>query len=86
MRKDTPYKIYLSENEMPKDFYNVRADMPVKPAPLLDPATGKAMTAADLAPVFCDELIKQELDNETRFIPIPEEVRDFFSMYGPSPL
>ncbi|MBQ3925301.1 MAG: TrpB-like pyridoxal phosphate-dependent enzyme [Firmicutes bacterium] len=86
MRKDTPYKIYLSENEMPKDFYNVRADMPVKPAPLLDPATGKAMTAADLAPVFCDELIKQELDNETRFIPIPEEVRDFFSMYRPSPL
>lgn len=86
MRKDTPYKIYLSENEMPKDFYNVRADMPVKPAPLLDPATGEAMTAADLSPVFCDELIKQELDNDTRFVPIPEEVRDFFSMYRPSPL
>ena len=86
MKKDTPYKIYLSENEMPKDFYNVRADMPVKPAPLRDPATGEAMTAADLSPVFCDELIKQELDNDTRYIPIPEEVRDFFAMYRPSPL
>ena len=86
MKKDTPYKIYLSENEMPKDFYNVRADMPVKPAPLRDPATGQAMTAADLSPVFCDELIKQELDNDTRYIPIPEEVRDFFAMYRPSPL
>ena len=86
MKKDTPYKIYLSENEMPKDFYNVRADMPVKPAPLRDPATGEAMTAADLSPVFCDELIKQELDNDTRYIPIPKEVRDFFAMYRPSPL
>ena len=86
MKKDTPYKIYLSENEMPKDFYNVRADMPVKPAPLRNPATGEAMTAADLSPVFCDELIKQELDNDTRYIPIPEEVRDFFAMYRPSPL
>ena len=86
MKKDTPYKIYLSENEMPKDFYNVRADMPVKPAPLRDPATGQAMTAADLSPVFCDELIKQELDNDTRYIPIPKEVRDFFAMYRPSPL
>ena len=86
MKKDTPYKIYLSENEMPKDFYNVRADMPVKPAPLRDPATGQAMTAADLSPVFCDELIKQELDNDTAYIPIPQEVRDFFAMYRPSPL
>ena len=86
MKKDTPYKIYLSENEMPKDFYNVRADMPVKPAPLRDPATGQAMTAADLSPVFCDELIKQELDNDTAYIPIPQEVRDFFAMYSPSPL
>ncbi len=86
MKKDTPYKIYLSENEMPKDFYNVRADMPVKPASLRNPATGQAMTAADLSPVFCDELIKQELDNDTRYIPIPEEVRDFFAMYRPSPL
>ena len=86
MKKDTPYKIYLSENEMPKDFYNVRADMPVKPAPLRDPATGEAMTAANLSPVFCDELIKQELDNDTAYIPIPKEVRDFFAMYRPSPL
>ena len=86
MKKDTPYKIYLSENEMPKNFYNVRADMPVKPASLRNPATGQAMTAADLSPVFCDELIKQELDNDTRYIPIPEEVRDFFAMYRPSPL
>ena len=86
MKKDTPYKIYLSENEMPKDFYNVRADMPVKPAPLRNPATGEAMTAVDLSPVFCDELIKQELDNDTAYIPIPKEVRDFFAMYRPSPL
>ncbi len=81
-----PYKIYLSEEEMPKFWYNVRADMKVKPAPLVNPGTLQPMTAADLAPVFCDELIAQELDNDTRQVPIPEEIRGFYKMYRPSPL
>ncbi|MBQ9369634.1 MAG: TrpB-like pyridoxal phosphate-dependent enzyme [Clostridia bacterium] len=81
-----PYKIYLEESEMPKAWYNVRADMKTKPAPLLNPGTGKPVTKADLAPVFCDELIDQELDNDTRFIEIPEEIRDFYKMYRPSPV
>jgi len=84
--KTIPYKIYLEESEMPKAWYNVRADMKVKPAPLLNPGTGKPVTPADLAPVFCDELIKQELDNDTPFIEIPEEIRNFYKMYRPSPL
>ena len=81
-----PYKIYLSEDEMPKDWYNVRADMKVKPAPLLNPGTGEPMTFEDLRPVFCDELVKQELDDTTKNIPIPQEIRDFYKMYRPSPL
>ena len=81
-----PYKIYLEESEMPKAWYNVRADMKTKPAPLLNPGTGKPVTKADLAPVFCDELIDQELDNDTRFIEIPKEIRDFYKMYRPSPV
>ena len=81
-----PYKIYLSEDEMPQNWYNVRADMKVKPAPLLNPGTGAPMGFEDLRPVFCDELIRQELDNDTREIPIPQEIRDFYKMYRPSPL
>ena len=81
-----PYKIYLSEEELPNAWYNVRADMTVKPAPLLHPETGKPMTFDDLRPVFCDELIRQELDNENREIPIPKEIRDFYKMYRPAPL
>ena len=81
-----PYKIYLSEDELPKAWYNVRADMKNKPAPLLNPETGKPMTFEDLQPVFCDELIKQELDNTNRWIPIPTEIRDFYKMYRPAPL
>ena len=81
-----PYKIYLSEEEMPQAWYNVRADMKTKPAPLVDPATGKPCTADDLRPVFCDELIRQELDDDTAYIPIPQEIRDFYKMYRPSPL
>ena len=80
-----PYKIYLSEEEMPRTWYNVRADMKNKPAPLRNPATGEAMKFEDLQPVFCDELIRQELDNDTREIPIPQEIRDFYKMYRPSP-
>ena len=81
-----PYKIYLTEDEMPKDWYNVRADMTKKPAPLLNPGTGQPMTAEELGAVFCKELVEQELDNDTRFIPIPDEIRDFYKMYRPSPL
>ena len=81
-----PYKIYLPEEEMPRTWYNVRADMKNKPAPLLNPGTGQPMGYEDLRPVFCDELIRQELDNDTREIPIPDEIRDFYKMYRPSPL
>ena len=83
---EIPYKIYLSEEELPQAWYNVRADMKNKPAPLLNPGTGKPMTFDELRPVFCDELVKQELDNDDRFIPIPKPVLDFYRMYRPSPL
>ena len=79
-------KTYLKEDELPKAWYNVRADMKKKPAPLLNPGTGKPVTFEDLQPVFCDELIKQELDNDTPFIPIPEDILTFYKMYRPSPL
>ena len=81
-----PYKTYLTEDEVPSSWYNVRADMSVKPAPLVNPATGKPCTADDLKPVFCDELIKQELDNDTAFFEMPKEIRDFYRMFRPSPL
>jgi tryptophan synthase beta chain len=81
-----PYKIYLSEDEIPKQWYNVRADMKNKPAPLLNPATMKPMSFDDLRPVFCDELIKQELDDTTAYIDIPDEIRNFYKMYRPAPL
>ena len=84
--KNIPYKVYLTEDEMPQTWYNVRADMKNKPAPLLNPGTGAAMGFEDLRPVFCDELIKQELDNDTREIEIPTEIREFYKMYRPSPL
>lgn len=86
MSEKIPYKIYLSESELPKSWYNVRADMKSKPAPLLNPATHEAMTFDDLRPVFCDELIEQELDETTPFIPIPDEIREFYKMYRPAPL
>ena len=81
-----PYKIYLNESELPKQWYNLRADMKNKPAPLLNPGTGKPMTAEELEPVFCSELVKQELDNTTPFIDIPDEIYNFYKMYRPSPL
>ena len=81
-----PYKIYLQEEELPKAWYNLRADMKNKPAPLLNPATLKPMTADELKPVFCDELVAQELDDTTPYIEIPQEIRDFYKMYRPSPL
>ena len=84
--QNIPYKIYLSEEEMPRAWYNVRADMKNKPAPLLNPATGAPMGYEDLRPVFCDELIRQELNNDDRYIPIPQEILDFYKMYRPAPL
>lgn len=84
--KEIPYKIYLEESEMPKNWYNMRADMKNKPAPLLNPGTLKPMTKEELAPVFCDELIDQELNETDAYIPIPQEIRNFYKMYRPAPL
>jgi len=81
-----PYKIYLSEEEMPQEWYNVRADMKIKPAPLVNPGTLQPMTAEELGGVFCDELVKQELDDDTAYIPIPDEIKNFYKMYRPAPL
>ena len=84
--RNIPYKIYLTEDEMPKYWYNVRADMTNKPAPLLNPATLQPMTAEELGGVFCAELVKQELDDTTAYFEIPEDIRNFYKMYRPSPL
>lgn len=81
-----PYKIYIEESEMPRAWYNLRADMINKPAPLLNPETKKPMTADELSGVFCSELIKQELDDTTPYFEIPEEIRSFYKMYRPAPL
>ncbi len=81
-----PYKIYLSENEIPKYWYNVRADMKNKPAPLLNAETRQPMTADELRVVFCDELVAQELNDTDALIPIPEDIRNFYKMYRPAPL
>ena len=81
-----PYKIYLSENELPKQWYNVRADMKNKPAPLISPATGEPLKQEELEPVFCRELVKQELNDTDAYIDIPEDILNFYKMYRPSPL
>ncbi len=85
-KQEIPYKIYLEESEMPTQWYNVRADMKNKPAPLLNPATLQPMTAEELGHVFCDELVAQELNDTDAYIDIPEEIRNFYKMYRPSPL
>lgn len=84
--KEIPYKIYLEESEMPTQWYNVRADMKNKPAPLLNPATLEPMKPEELEHVFCKELVQQELDDTTPYFDIPQEIRDFYKMYRPSPL
>jgi tryptophan synthase beta chain len=84
--KPIPYKIYLEEQEMPDRWYNVRADMKNKPAPILNPGTKQPMTAAELGAVFCDELVKQELDDTTPYFDIPVDIKNFYKMYRPSPL
>ena len=86
MKTEVPYKIYLDESEIPTQWYNVRADMKNKPAPLLNPATLHPLTMDDLRPIFCEELNKQELDNDTPYFDIPEEIQKFYRMYRPSPL
>ncbi|MBQ3223316.1 MAG: TrpB-like pyridoxal phosphate-dependent enzyme [Clostridia bacterium] len=83
---EIPYKIYLTEEELPRYWYNVKADMKNKPAPLLNPETFQPMTAEELGKVFCDELVKQELNDTDQLIPIPDEIRDFYKMYRPAPL
>lgn len=84
--KEIPYKIYLDEAELPRAWYNVRADMKTKPAPLLNPQTHKPVTKEELSKVFCDKLVDQELDDVNRLIPIPEEIISFYKMYRPAPL
>ena len=84
--KQIPYKIYLTENEIPTAWYNVRAEMKNDIAPMLHPQTLKPITFDDLEPIFCRELAKQELNNTDKYIEIPEEVRNFYKMYRPSPL
>jgi len=86
MAEKIPYKIYLEEHEMPTRWYNLRADMKSKPAPLLNPATLQPMTFEELQPVFCDELVRQELDEDTAFWDIPKDILNFYKMYRPSPL
>ncbi len=85
MRK-IPHRIYLNEDQMPTQWYNLRADMKELPDPLINPATKKPATEEDLYPVFCKELAHQEMDSKTRYIPIPEEILEFYRMYRPSPL
>ena len=86
MQKEIPYKIYLEESELPKAWMNLRAFMKNKPAPLLNPATLQPMTQAEMSKIFCEELARQELDDTTPYIEIPQEVRDFYKMYRPAPL
>lgn len=86
MSSKIPYKIYLKEEEIPTQWYNVRADMKVKPAPLLNPGTGQPLKQEELEPIFCKDLVKQELDNDTKWWDIPKEILDFYKMYRPSPL
>ena len=86
MPNNIPYKTYLDESEMPLKWYNLRADMKNKPAPLLNPGTGEPMKAEELEGVFCKDLVEQELDNDTQFFEIPDEIKEFYKMYRPSPL
>ncbi len=86
MAREIPYKIYLDESEIPTQWYNLRADMKNKPAPLLNPGTGKPLTAEEMSGIFCEELVKQELDNDTAYFDIPEEIREYYKTYRPSPV
>ncbi len=84
--KKVPHRLYLTEEQMPKQWYNMRADMKELPDPIINPATMQPATLEDLEPVFCTELARQELDNETRYFDIPEEIQEMYKVYRPSPL
>ncbi len=86
MPKKIPHRLYLTEDQMPKQWYNLRADMKELPDPILNPGTLKPATVEELYPIFCEKLAQQEMDNTTRYIDIPEEIQDFYKMYRPSPL
>lgn len=86
MSKKIPYRVYLTEDQMPREWYNIRADMKEQPDSMLNPATLQPVTAEDLYPVFCEELAKQEVDGRTRYFEIPDEGLEFYKMYRPSPL
>jgi len=86
MTKKIPHRLYLTEDQMPIQWYNLRADMNAKPDPMLNPATGKPVVPEDLYPVFCEKLAHQELDDTTRYIDIPEEILEMYKNYRPSPL
>lgn len=86
MTNNIPYKIFLSEEELPKQWHNIRAVMKELPDPFLNPATLEPCTADDLRAVFCDELVAQELNTTDLYIDIPQEIRDFYKMYRPSPV
>ena len=86
MSKKIPHRLYLTEDQMPKAWYNLRADMKEQPDPMLNPATGKPATEEDLYPVFCEKLAHQEMDSQTRYVEIPEPIQDFYKMYRPAPL
>ena len=85
-QQNIPYKTYLNESEIPTKWYNLRADMKNKPAPLLNPGTGQPLSAEEMSGIFCEELVKQELDDTTPYFDIPQEIVDFYKMYRPSPL
>jgi tryptophan synthase beta chain len=86
MAHKIPIRIYLAEDEVPKSWYNLRAVMKNKPEPMLHPGTLQPVSPADLGPVFCKELIKQELDDNTLLVPIPEGIQEFYQAFRPSPL
>ncbi|MDD6032128.1 MAG: TrpB-like pyridoxal phosphate-dependent enzyme [Oscillospiraceae bacterium] len=81
-----PYRFFLTEDQMPTQWYNLRADMKELPDPMLNPQTGKPATEEDLYPVFCKELAHQEMDNTTRYVDIPEGILEMYRIYRPSPL
>ena len=86
MSNKIPYRFYLSEDQMPKAWYNLRADMPEQPDPLLNPATLQPVKTEDLYPIFCVKLAQQETDCTTPYFEIPEPVREMYRIYRPSPL
>ena len=86
MSKKIPYRFYLTEDQMPTQWYNLRADMKEQPDPLLNPGTLEPLREEELYPIFCKELAAQEMDSKTRYFDIPEEIQEMYKIYRPSPL